>query len=339
MNNGPTSAGKSAERDTALDFTKGALVLVMVVYHWGNFYMRTAPHFFDLLRFLTPSFIFITGWLLGSLHLARKGRDNPQSHRRLAWRGGKLVLLFTVLNLAIHALALSRNRGGATGLQVFLGEFLQVYGSGNTGVSSFRILLPIGYLLVLAGTLLPLIPLSRGLIGAGLAGMVVALQMAELAGLVSTNLMLLSFGCLGFGLGFIATDRVSRLLRFWPGLLAVYLAYLALMLAYGPYYGVQLVGVILNLLVLYTVGMRLSLASGALRAIDLLSRYSLFAYIVQIAILQSLISVANYGPELPGAEWGVLTGTAVLMIAAVYLVEFLRRRSNLSDVLYRTVFN
>src|SRR5207302_5956026 len=53
------ATASKTHRLPALDFTKGALVLFMVLYHWLNYFVSTEGDFYRYLRFLTPSFIFI----------------------------------------------------------------------------------------------------------------------------------------------------------------------------------------------------------------------------------------------------------------------------------------
>lgn len=58
----PTAVrGSDVGRIPALDFTKGALVLTMVLYHWLNYFVGVTGYYYRYLHFLTPSFIFITG--------------------------------------------------------------------------------------------------------------------------------------------------------------------------------------------------------------------------------------------------------------------------------------
>src|ERR1700726_2047192 len=62
---------KKQARISALDFTKGALVLIMVLYHWLNYFVASDGFFYRYLRFLTPSFIFIAGFLISNVYLSR----------------------------------------------------------------------------------------------------------------------------------------------------------------------------------------------------------------------------------------------------------------------------
>ena len=47
------------------------LVLFMVLYHWLNYFVTPFGDMYKYLRFLTPSFIFITGFLISNVYLER----------------------------------------------------------------------------------------------------------------------------------------------------------------------------------------------------------------------------------------------------------------------------
>src|SRR5580658_8456542 len=79
-----------APRIPALDFTKGALVLIMVLYHWLNYFVGPQGDIYKYLRFLTPSFIFITGFLISNVYLSKYGIADPRLPRRLVQRGLKI---------------------------------------------------------------------------------------------------------------------------------------------------------------------------------------------------------------------------------------------------------
>jgi len=55
-----TTTGSNAQRNPALDFTKGALVLFMVLYHRLEYFVSATGDFYRYIMFVTPSFIFIT---------------------------------------------------------------------------------------------------------------------------------------------------------------------------------------------------------------------------------------------------------------------------------------
>src|SRR5688500_8201770 len=78
---------RESTRVASLDFVKGTLVLVMVLYHWLNYFVGLEWGGYKYLRFLTPGFVFITGYLISHVYLARFSFDDPGLRRRL-WRRG-----------------------------------------------------------------------------------------------------------------------------------------------------------------------------------------------------------------------------------------------------------
>src|SRR5215475_10691908 len=88
------------QRISALDFTKGALVLIMVLYHWINYFIGPQWEYYFYLRFLTPSFIFITGFMVSNVYLSKYDPADRRLPRRLLTRGIKLLAIFVALNVA-----------------------------------------------------------------------------------------------------------------------------------------------------------------------------------------------------------------------------------------------
>src|SRR4051794_18609125 len=70
---GGVKAGK-AKRIDALDFTKGILVLIMVLYHWLNYFVTGHDWIYKYLRFLPISFVFISGFLISQVYLSKYKR-------------------------------------------------------------------------------------------------------------------------------------------------------------------------------------------------------------------------------------------------------------------------
>src|ERR1700722_15136433 len=95
-----TANASKLQRITALDFTKGVLVLVMVLYHWVNYFIGPQWEYYEYLRFLTPSFIFITGFMISNVYLSKYAAADPRLSKRLFSRGLKLMAIFLALNLS-----------------------------------------------------------------------------------------------------------------------------------------------------------------------------------------------------------------------------------------------
>src|SRR5215475_7529793 len=89
----------AAQRIAALDFTKGALVLIMVLYHWLNYFHGPYGDIYKYLRFLTPSFIFISGFLITNVHLSKYEITDSRLPKRLFRRGLKILAVFLALNV------------------------------------------------------------------------------------------------------------------------------------------------------------------------------------------------------------------------------------------------
>src|SRR4029077_18017254 len=122
-------------RIAALDFTKGTLVLFMVLYHWLNYFVSPEGDIYRYLRFLTPSFIFITGFLISNVYLARYHRADRRVPWRLVKRGVKLLVVFVCLNVAISLLLSdSANRRMLFG-DLSLRNMMAVYVMGNVWVA------------------------------------------------------------------------------------------------------------------------------------------------------------------------------------------------------------
>src|SRR5271163_3606077 len=95
-----TASLPKAQRISGLDFTKGALVLIMVLYHWINYFIGPQWEYYQYLRFLTPSFIFITGFMISHVYLAKYDPADRRLSQRLFTRGLKLLAIFLALNVA-----------------------------------------------------------------------------------------------------------------------------------------------------------------------------------------------------------------------------------------------
>ena len=67
------SGPEDVDRNQALDFTKGVLVLLMILYHWINYFVGISGPVYTYLRFIPPSFIFIAGFLIANVYPTKYG--------------------------------------------------------------------------------------------------------------------------------------------------------------------------------------------------------------------------------------------------------------------------
>lgn len=314
-------------RDEALDAVKGLLVLVMVLYHTMNHFAAVDPWAYGALRFVNGGFVFLAGYVVTACRA-----PDPSAAGPLALRGLKLVLLFTALNLLL-AIAGARGLRGGFALEAFLAHPVEVYLRGEDGHAAFRILLPIGYLLVLGGLLQRTgrwrVPLLAAGVGAA------SLYPAGVPADPVPYFMLV--GAVGLAWGEWQRRRPLPRLRH-PLVLAA---------------GIVVVGAAMDLLSgnALAYGLGLGVLTMLLRdAADVwpaawgrptvvrLGVYSLVGYIVQIALLNALRPLAG-GAPLPLAAWmSVALAVSVALVALTAVLARMRSRVPAVGRLYRLVF-
>jgi peptidoglycan/LPS O-acetylase OafA/YrhL len=328
-------------RDTAIDFTKGALVLFMVLYHWLNYFLGPHGQYYDYLRFLTPSFIFITGFMISQIQLRRYENSGRSLPKRLFVRGLKLLIVFLVLNALVYA-ALSR-------LQIsypLWGKSLRSFSWAAFVVGAsrapdgqktvmFNILVPIAYLLIVSAAAV-LTRHVRYAFYCTLSLLVAAGILMRFSHLENMYLDLLMIGVLGVVIGFAGRDQLALATGHPYILTALYCVFLGAITIWGVPLPLEIASVILTTALLYTLGGRLG-TTGTRRTI-LLGKYSLLGYIAQIAILQGLRRVPWFSQHGIGASLAALLLGVLLTVATVEAVDIARQRSKIANDLYRLAF-
>jgi peptidoglycan/LPS O-acetylase OafA/YrhL len=327
--------GNKTQRLPALDFTKGALVLVMVLYHWLNYFVGPQGLFYVYLRFLPPSFICITGFLISHVYLSKYRITDARLPRRLAVRGLKILGMFVLLNAAISGLI----RGSFDNFSVAVLESIYVSGNMASGRAvAFFVLVPIGYLLLLSAGLLIACRYFKPVFHLVCVLCLLAIFVLNLNGYKSGNLDLLTIGLLGISIGYLPMDKLNRAFRHPYTLMVAYLAYLAAITAWEVPYPLLIVGVLLTLMLIYLLGTVSGDAGRVQRSIILLGKYSLVGYIAQIAILQLLRRTLPM--ELTAWSLGASFVTAIaLTLITVEAIDRARAKAPLVNRLYNAVFS
>jgi len=329
-----TAGSVPAARNHTLDFVKGVLVLVMVLYHWLNYFVTVDWDVYRYLRFLTPSFILITGFVVSHVYARKYGYDNPKVRLRLMQRGLKLLLLFVVLNVATEAVGRSAEPATAAS---WAARTIDIFVRGD-GRAAFVILVPIAYFLLLAPFALAL-SARTGITPAQIAGAGLVLTIcAGLAGFSNSHIEFLAIALIGLAAGASDFDRVARFARKPWWLVLGYVLYLAAITAWNVVFPLQVFGVCLSVLIIYAIGDASGADGVVQRAIIALGQYSLFCYVVQIAALQVLRRGLR-GVELTHTELLVpFVACLVVTVAAVHLANAGRGRWSVADSVYRTIF-
>lgn len=341
-----TSPGESSNSgklwDSTFDIIKGALVVWMIVRH-TTIIASTADdgYFARYINFLSGSFIFITGYMIGRFAQRKFDREPAASSRRLVSRGVKLLLIFSALNLAIQASGFGnagKEQFALSGLASRLGD---IY-AGNPDVVSFLILLPIGYLLLIAPLLL-----SAGS-GGGRRGPAAVLAASLLAGTLaflpqsSLTLKFLLTGIIAVSIGQLSAPPRPRTSPATRHLIAVALLAAGTWIA-GPL-GINMtiyaVGVGLVILALYLAAGTMNAGGRTGATLALLGRYSLVGYILQVLMIQVLLRVTGGERLPPGPELvAIAIATFVVVLAACWMLDRVRSRSRGVDGAYRFVFS
>ncbi len=332
-----TSSTLKSNRIEALDFTKGALVLFMVLYHWLNYFLGPGGTMYRYLRFLPPSFIFITGFLISNAYLARYSKYDPRIPKRLLARGFKILGIFVALNFLIMLLVTGLHAlSPANYFAVFVTGNVLIVGVGKA--AAFYILVPISYLLFLAAILSIPYRFFQYTYHCVFAAFAIGVSVLGICGERSNNLELVAVGLLGLLLGFSSVERINALAKYAYLFVIAYVGYVITITYWEPNFLFHTAGVCLTVLVLFLLGTTPLLGSYAGRQIVLLGKYPLFGYIAQIAILQVLRrSLAHF---YLGTGELILTfvGAVGLTLLTVVFMDFIRKRFRLIDSAYKAVF-
>jgi peptidoglycan/LPS O-acetylase OafA/YrhL len=338
-----TDRSPQTQRIFALDFTKGALVLLMVFYHWINYFIGPQWPYYPYLRFLTPSFIFITGFMVSNVYLAKYDPKDPRLVKRLFTRGLKLMLIFILLNVARVVLVPVLATGVLANDPLGLRNLFIVFVSGNLPtvggkLISFSILVPISYLLMLSGFLMLPYRFFKYTFHVVCGMLLLSIVTLAMTGARSLNLEYVTIGIVGVLIGFLPMTTINDFVRHRYILGFSYLCYVVAITVWNVPFLLLIVGVCLSLMGIYLVGIRNSERRIFGRETILLGRYSLFGYISQIVILQILaVSLRHF-------NFGIATlivsfaAAFALTALSVELVDRMRTKTVSVDRLYKAVF-
>jgi Acyltransferase family len=336
-----SAVAPESARDDAFDWVKGFLVVAMVVYHAMNVVTTASEAAYGYVRFVSGSFIFVTGLLLSRHVSAGFDRDPAGTTRKLILRGSKLVLLFTALNVAIQASGFGNAAKSVRGVAEFLARAPDVYLRGDGMVASFVILLPIGYLLIVAPLFLRAAGPARP--AASLALLAATLLAAGLprGGLGSAVADFMMVGVAGLCAGALVPQRPASGGGWTKALLGVAGLVASVWLTAQLYFNGALYALCtaLVILFLYVCGQRLGAEGPLGRWLVLLGRCSLFGYVAQIVLIQ-LAARALGRPQWPLGWHAVLFAAVIVavLVAACRVLLHGRRRFAGVDRAYRWVF-
>jgi hypothetical protein len=264
----------TGERDCAVDFVKGVLVELMILYHTINYFIGPQHVVLKHLDFVTGGFVFISGYVVSAFYTVKYRSNAVQMHMRLLLRGVKIVLLFTLVNLAIN-LVVERNYNNAElGIGKFYENVYSIYILGYKQLAAFEILLPIAYVLIISPVLFVLYRWRNLLI---LAISIVFLYCAFTA-TAPFNLLYVSIGLNGFALGLFFADNPKRRIneKYYKTLFVCLAAlYSGIVSVWEQTFSLYAFGIIAILGALYLIGSDLNYDKCVWRTVVRCGQYSL----------------------------------------------------------------
>jgi len=334
----PGGASKSLSqprvpRVAALDFTKGALVLIMVLYHWLNYFVTADGDVYKYIRFLTPSFIFISGFLISQVYLSTKIPPRHDLRSRLLVRGLKLLALVAVLNIALFAVQGVGSRVQSLSPSDAVAAFFL-----GTNPVAFSVLVPIAYLLILAAILAPVFRRNVHTFHITAALFVTCALVLSFLSISNSYMEIFSIGTLGISIGHWSIERINRLVTRPFTIIAAYILYLVAITIWNVIYPLQIAGVCLSVALIYLIGLAYSESNSAGKTIVLLGQYSLFGYIAQIIILQVLRRAAHVVDGGMTVPIGAFVMCLVATLVSVVVLDKARKVVRPINTVYKAVF-
>jgi len=306
----------------------------MVIYHSIN-YSSFSEVAFRFLAFLPPAFILIAGFLVGQVYAVHYDLKTWKPYARLLIRGTKLLLIFVALNFGYFVLLA---HGLGAGASEFVGQFRDIFLSGNGRVAIFEVLLPIAYFLLLAPALLWFRSQASGAVALCAVSAFLVCFVMDLLNCSVSNLNLMSVGVVGMALGLIPMQAIDRWAVRWAPVLLLYLSYRILSYFFGEPYPLQTLAALVSVLLLYCCASQLDLDGWVAQRVVLLGKYSLLGYLIQIAVLQGIVRI--YGHKPSDAVWVFVLCvlTVVVTYSSIRVIDTLRRQTRAVDAFYRMTF-
>lgn len=325
------------ERIHEIDFTKGILIIFMVLYHSLN-YLSYGSSRYNYLAFLPPSFIMISGFIITHIYLPKYGSDTKKLNTRLVVRSLKLFLIFIFLNLLARMIFSVNHYGIPLNFDVFYKEWFAIYLVGSTRMLSFEILLPISYILLISTFVLRLQSATRYFISFFAIIIFSVCILTKYYDHSIYNLNMVSFGVIGMLIGQLPINLINGFAISGIKLLFLCVLYVGLASIFGDTYIMQMFFTVTSLLIIYAVGIRTDLSNWLPKQTILLGQYSLLSYIIQILYLQLLFFVFKYLDIDKTNTILTFTTINILMWGTVFIVNHARQKYRYIDLLYKVVF-
>jgi hypothetical protein len=307
----------------------------MVVHHAINL-LASQDFSVRYVHFVTGAFPFLAGFAI--THFSPLGAGNaPKKARggKFIFRGARLLLICLLLNVAAELFAGHNAKAADSTLGDLIAAILW---AGDFRSVSFSLLVPIGYVLMLAGVATLAKALTpRLVLGAAALGSLYGL-VGEAIGSSNFYATYIAIGLAGLALGFASPALISRIGQAFLLAPACYLMVVMLILLCGQPFPIYLVNVVVSLWLLWSLANQLSGGAWWSRMLALLGRYTLIGYLAQIIFLK-LLSFWMGQIGAPLLRFGAASmATLCFLVLLGLILDRCRRSHLLVERAYRTCF-
>lgn len=324
------------DRIHAIDFTKGILVVFMVIYHCLN-YLDYGSVRYEYLSFLPPSFIMITGFIITQIYFPKYRVDKRGPSMRLVVRSLKILFIFIFLNIGIRIILSRSHYGTSLDLNVFFEEWFAIYLVGSPSIAFFEVLLPISYILLMSIFILRLQSATSYFISLLATIIFFVCILLENYGLSFYNLILVSSGLIGMAIGLLPLDLINGFARSWIKLSLLFVLYGSCVFTFRDTYYMQIFFTALSLLIIYAIGIRIHLKKWLPKQVIILGQYSLLSYIIQIFCLYMIFwGAAISNINKPNTVLIIIT-IVLLMWVTVIIVDHARIKYSIINFFYKII--
>jgi hypothetical protein len=321
-----------------LDFTKGILVILMIIYHSINYFSpATSPR--NYLLFLPTSFTMISGFIITNIYKTKYIHSSDTLTTRLVSRSLKIFILFTAVNMAALLIFPRQYNGVELNVELYLRNWVSIYILGGSRQAALEVLLPISYLLLISIPILKLITKYTYFIYGIILVSIIFCMTAEHSHNSIYNIDLVSAGIVGMAIGLIPqraiTDFMQRsfiilLLFFSLNIISYY--------AFGDMYIIQIYSTMVCITLIYAIGSRIDLQWWYSKQVRLIGRYSLLAYIIQILFLQIIVKTNLRNVTESSAVINIVLVIFMITWLTIICVEYARSKSYAANGLYKMIF-
>lgn len=331
-----TLPAQIGNRDASLDFVKGYLVcVVMVMGHIVSLLTTAGYDGVVYFRFGTGSFVFISGYIVAVFYSKKYLQDKKKICKRLVNRGLKLLLIFTFLNILINVFALQSYKSFQNEINPHLMNLYSIYITGGSS-TSFAILVPIAYLLILSPFLLAFQSFKKTI--------VITTSLLLLAYVFSEihfyNLYFLLIGLTGLSIGLMDINDEAYAIKYKTIIILVFCITILTIKFFDKNIITYVIGILINLKLVYDFSRTQNLTSPFYKLIILLGQYSLLTYLMQIFFLQMVYRLFLKQKIAFGYEaFLIFVITNIFLILLCLLLELLRSKLKLIDKSYKMIFS